>query len=441
MERLADLDELVLRCRTEQAKEYVREAVASYRSGAYRAAITTTWIAVVYDIVDKIREIELTGDINAKSFIRDFENIQTAYRQVDPDALKRSLEFERTIIDKAHGTFELFSTNEKRDLERLKEDRNRCAHPTMNLPDEPYRPTAELARLHLRSAMAHVLSQSPVQGRMALERVTKEIAGEYFPTNSEDAQAALSEGPMARPRAKLIDLVINACVSEFLAAGISDQHRLRHVAAINALRHLHPELTERALERAVKRVCRGAENREIKLLAQLAIRIGAVWGYLMGGTKTKIGNYVREDPDVVRKSFFPQMDNIEMLCPIVRERIKNLNEDDLAEVIKSGGHDIAIERSVELFCNVRSWLRANAVFELLIEPIIQRMTIEHIEQIIQARRVNHADLLGSAGFNRFVEKIRERNDLDQSKFEAILKEENLTRYFRDDDPLDESGTD
>ena len=305
----------------------------------------------------------------------------------------------------------------------------------MNLPDEPYRPTAELARLHLRSAMAHVLSQSPVQGRIAIERVTKEIAGEYFPTNSEDAQAALSEGPMARPRAKLIDLVINACVSEFLASGVSAQHRLRHVAAINALRHLHPELSERSLEGAAKRACRGADDRKIKLLAQLAIRIGTVWEYLTPGTRRKIGNYVREDPDVVRESLFPRMEKIEELAPIVHDRIRALKEDDLAEVIKNDGPEIAMERAVELFCNVGSWRRANAVYDLVIEPIIQRLNIEHVQKIVQARRISKADLLGSGGFNRFIEKIRERSDLDQSKIEAVLKEEDLVRYFCEDDTL------
>ena len=36
---LEDLDELTLRCRDEKARLYIREAVASYRVGAFRASI------------------------------------------------------------------------------------------------------------------------------------------------------------------------------------------------------------------------------------------------------------------------------------------------------------------------------------------------------------------------------------------------------------------
>lgn len=64
-ERLADLDELILRCRTKEAKEYVTEAVACYRVGAFRSCIVATWVAVVFDFLNKLEELELTGDKQA----------------------------------------------------------------------------------------------------------------------------------------------------------------------------------------------------------------------------------------------------------------------------------------------------------------------------------------------------------------------------------------
>ena len=54
---LADLDELILLCRDDKARLYIVEAVTCYRSGAYRSAIVATWIAVCYDIIDKLREL------------------------------------------------------------------------------------------------------------------------------------------------------------------------------------------------------------------------------------------------------------------------------------------------------------------------------------------------------------------------------------------------
>jgi hypothetical protein len=39
------------------------------------------------------------------------------------------------------------------DIERLFEDRSRCAHPSMTSLEEPFEATAELARYDLRSAI------------------------------------------------------------------------------------------------------------------------------------------------------------------------------------------------------------------------------------------------------------------------------------------------
>jgi hypothetical protein len=67
---LADLDELILLCRDEKASLYIQEAVSCYRSAAYRSAIVATWIAVCYDIIDKLRELALAGDQEAAAQVR-----------------------------------------------------------------------------------------------------------------------------------------------------------------------------------------------------------------------------------------------------------------------------------------------------------------------------------------------------------------------------------
>ena len=61
IERVADLDEFLLRCRPGSAKAYAEEGVATYHARAYRACINTTWIAVVFDLIEKMREIALFG--------------------------------------------------------------------------------------------------------------------------------------------------------------------------------------------------------------------------------------------------------------------------------------------------------------------------------------------------------------------------------------------
>jgi hypothetical protein len=110
----------------EQAKRYIAEAVACYRAGAFRSCIVATWIAVVFDFVEKLNQLELAGDANAKKRRGEFER----YREHGD--VNGSLLFERQVPAMAREEFELISDLERSDLERLIEDRNRCAH---DLPD------------------------------------------------------------------------------------------------------------------------------------------------------------------------------------------------------------------------------------------------------------------------------------------------------------------
>ena len=98
---LVDIDELVLRCRNEQAKEYIAEAVACYKVGAFRACVVATWIAVVFDFLYKLEELKLTGDKNAKTRLEEFEQLRKNEDVVG------SQNFERKIPDMAKNELEL----------------------------------------------------------------------------------------------------------------------------------------------------------------------------------------------------------------------------------------------------------------------------------------------------------------------------------------------
>ena len=91
---LEDLDELILRCRDEKARQYIAEAVASYKVGAFRSAIVATWIAVCFDVIEKFRELALAGDKEAEQQVQD---IDTTRRTAD---LTRALKFERELLDR-----------------------------------------------------------------------------------------------------------------------------------------------------------------------------------------------------------------------------------------------------------------------------------------------------------------------------------------------------
>lgn len=207
-EAFIDLDELIVRCRDKQARKFIKEAVACYRAGAYRSCIVAIWNAVVFDFLHKLRELELLGDKEASNLLEQFEKLSSEKK------VKELWQFESDIPKKALKPFELISTVEMSDIERLFEDRSRCAHPSMTSLEEPFEATAELARYHLRSAITHLLERPPVQGRAARERIFQDIKSEYFPTNPELAITYFQKSPLARARLALIkDIIIGLTIS------------------------------------------------------------------------------------------------------------------------------------------------------------------------------------------------------------------------------------
>ena len=96
---MTDLDELVLKCRNKNAKALVTEAVTCYKAGAYRSAIVSSWNAVVYDFVAKLRELELTGDANAHTRLALFE------RHIEFNNYAGLLKYERQVHTWAKDEF------------------------------------------------------------------------------------------------------------------------------------------------------------------------------------------------------------------------------------------------------------------------------------------------------------------------------------------------
>ncbi|NMG05651.1 hypothetical protein [Brasilonema sp. UFV-L1] len=240
-EAFIDLDELIVRCRDKQARKFIKEAVACYRAGAYRSCIVAIWNAVVFDFLHKLRELELLGDKEALKLLEEFEKLSSEKK------FKELWQFESDIPKKALNPFELISIVEMSDIERLFEDRSRCAHPSMTSLEEPFEATAELARYHLRSAITHLLERPPVQGRAARERIFQDIKSEYFPTNPELAIKYFQKSPLARARLALIKDVVLGLTISLLTENLPEDERERQFSAIHAVSSMFLEQTREIL--------------------------------------------------------------------------------------------------------------------------------------------------------------------------------------------------
>ena len=183
--RLTDLDEISLEIRNRHVRNYYNEAVVAYRAGAYRAAVISTWISICVDVIEKIRELSIGNDAKAKELERKLNSI----KQNDFIAMQS---FEKEILKMACEDLQLISHIEKVHLERIKDDRNLCAHPTFSTDSYQFSPSPELAKAYIIQAADYLLTKPPVQGKVVVEAIYNLINEESFPNEEERAFTILS---------------------------------------------------------------------------------------------------------------------------------------------------------------------------------------------------------------------------------------------------------
>lgn len=423
-ERLADLDELTLRCRNEQARKYIAEAVACYRAAAFRSSIVATWIAVIFDFINKLHELELSGDANAKRKLEEFERIVRA------QDIKKSLEFERTALDEAKDTFELISPSEYADLKRLLEDRNRCAHPSMNSFDEVYQPTAELARFHLRNAVIHLLQHPPVQGKSAIDRLSKEVASLYFPTNVSDAAKAFKTGPLARPREALVRNFIIVLLKKFLLdpdTTLEEERRLS--AAIGAVREMHREPSERALSEKLNGAMRGVSDERLGCTVRFLQSVYDTWQFLEEDVCRRIDAYAGAMPVVDLQTCLASVFEVPPLREQGLSRLKTVTADELASLVSVKAvspRTEFVEHAVEMYEASASFAEANTLGARVISPLVPFFEQPQIERVF-AMTMNNSQIRDSKYSPVVLRSIRDAWKGAPEEFDELFTRNNLDR--------------
>ena len=382
---LADLNELTLLCRTAEARSYLSEAVASYNVNAFRSSIIATWNAVVFDFLHKLRELDLTGDKQAKAKLAEFEVIRAG----GASKLKEALDFERGLLASAENEFELLTPTERLDLDRLQEDRNRCAHPSMQSADEPYQPPAELARTHIRNAVQHLLSKEPVQGKAAFDRIVAEIKSPYFPRTEALARQHFDAGPLRRARRPLIrSLVIGLCKS-LLNDNNPPDERSRQVAAVRAILDMHRQESEAVVREDLPKIMSGVAPDALWKLIALCGAIPVAWdsaGVAVQGTCERYLNEVTDPatrPKAIAAAF-----GVPKLQPIAAQRVNTLGASELGDAIAEQPVKEFKELATSLFAEAASFRQAESHMERLIMPLASVFESTDLERILASASEN-----------------------------------------------------
>lgn len=408
---LADLDELVLKCRDEKALQYIKEAVSCYKSGAFRSAIVSTWIAVTFDLIDKFKELSLLGDNEAEKQVEEIEKARQT------NNISRFLQLEREIISVARDKLELISHTESIDLERLQVDRNRCAHPSMNLEGNIFNPSAELARLHIHSAVNHLLQYPPSQGKYALDKLVSEIESKYFPSSKADILLTVENSPLSKPRYSLLRNFMVVLIKKALSKECEIGIRYRLYSVLEAIKELHKESYDDILGKDLSRIISKVPDENLTLATNLLMGLDDSWAYLDNFVQVKLNNFVKDLPKIYIDDL-QYLINYEPVKISAEKRLEKSTMSELVGIIPFGMDDRIINRMIEIygeldnFQSSNNWVKEAIVFVFEFSP-------QHVKKIIEVASTN-SQITGSNEYPRLIRAIRSKNIISESELNDLL---------------------
>lgn len=424
---LAGFEETVLECKTEKSRIQILEAIRCYESRSYRAAIVMSHMAVCFDLLDKLQALAATGDAEARQQIIKFENYQTQLNTGNQKAISNLLAFERSLLEIFRDKFDFFGANEYDDLVRLRDDRNRCAHPTFFKTQEPYEPSAELARLHIRNALSLVLTQEPRQGKAAIDNLKQVILSKYFPENLDDATERLKILGLERARPSLITAFVDELV---FGLATEDNPLFKKVAAyiaLDAMIELRRDTAAQRAATAVDKLHISSNDDAIAVGSTIVLRNNDIQNMISTASKRSVKSWIKkvQDPFIangVRRAF-----KIDWLVAEATARLKTLTAEQMSKG-KPDMPDIMLQHAAELYCEAKNWDQANELSNQVAIPFSGNFKEQHIRYIFDQCLKKKTDLRGSHGFGEFIKKLHQENPIGKPELDKILEEFDLESY-------------
>lgn len=412
--RLSDMDELALTVRETKAKLYITEAIDAYRGGAYRAAIVSTWIAVAFDIISKIRELASQGDSAAQKVITDLD------KAIAIKDIRKLQGLEDDLLNKAHNDFEFLSSQEFIDLSRLKEDRNFCAHPAFVGEDILFEPEPERVRLHIVHAVKHLLQHQPVQGKSAITRLITDIKSISFPNEVETAAVFLNAKYLDRAKRVLIQNLIVIFLKALLRGDNPDlppTYSNQIALTLQVIARKYPDLYE---TRMSERLPSMAENLTDGLLPNLFQLLGSdprCWAWIGEPVQIRVKTFVTVGvtQPATRNIIFKAV-NVEELKPIIVNAFNSLKHESQINIIASTPRPEFADKAIHIYSCASSFRGAESLGASVIAPMIPHFSANDVVKVLETIKQNN-QIWDAAGTPTLLEEV----------FDGTVKYISLTR--------------
>lgn len=364
---LTDLDELLFQVRDKNSGVYISEAINAYKGGAFRTAIVSVWIAVAYDIISKIIEIANQGDGRAVEFKKKFEGYTS---NITPEHIKQLQEIENSLLDNAFKDYEFINKYEHAHLSRLKDDRNKCAHPAFYDNDTLYQPEPELARMYIVQAVTYLLRYPPMQGKSALEKIQEEIERTSFPRDKERIFELLHDRYLSRSKSVLVKNLLKITLSKILYKINKIEEEKKWINILSAIQRGRTNEYEEYMPAILSNKIKKCDDEQLRRIVFILNENPTCWDYIERADKIRIEEIIKE---LIINTNLNQILRYEACCLV--EKISHMK-------------DIILPLALDLYQDVKNFRNAEDVGREIILPIIDSFSKEQILNIINTVKEN-----------------------------------------------------
>jgi hypothetical protein len=433
--KLTDLDELALTVRDKTSRSYIGEAISAYRGGAYRAAIMSAWIAVTSDIIAKARELAGQGDANAMALIAQLENA------IGNNNIPQLQKIENELLDRARNDFEFLSSHEYTDLDRLKQDRNLCAHPAFVAEEALFQPTPELVRSHVVHAVVHLLQHQPVQGKSALARIRVDITRPSFPTDLDSVIEFLNTKYLNYAKDALVRNLVVGLLKGYLRGDEPDligrEQALLH--SLVAVSRRYPVIYDEVMSGKLAETAGALDDNQLARIFRLLGADERSWQWLGEPTRIRVRSMLSgfSHKEMVNNNVFDAM-NVAEFKPLLIDKLNGLSVEDKEQVIAEAPRPEFADIAVDLYSGAGSFRRAESLGTNVLLPMSPFFAEGHVIKILEAAKINDQIRWASGSpdiFSRFFDDTRRHlNGTKEAwrEFIATLREDPDSHYYYPD---------
>ena len=313
------------------------------------------------------------------------------------------LEFERDLIPIFRDKFGFFGYDQEVEILRVREDRNKCAHPSFYSDGVPYKPNAELARLHIVNAIEIVLSQQPRQGKFATEQFINVISDRYFPEDPEDILARLKSLGLERARESLIISLIDEICFSLAEEKPPLRGSINGFRAVEAIVSIHPDIAAPRLRSNIVKLVNSGDPKAFECSCVLVCRNPDVAETLDDGIRSAIRAWVPKQT-TLRGGVLARAVRISWLKEIAIQESEHITREDLKGVAIPLPDEI-LSAFARRYAQSSNWNEANENYQSFISPYLNRLREKEIRLICNSAITGEGDLLGSHGFKEFIRRL------------------------------------